>query len=201
MTTTSNAAASACAAARVAGASPPSRPPAAVERMSTPRVGGVELDPRAVAEQRAARALGRRVDGEHGDACARRRATRARARTSSDDLPAPGGPVTPTTCAGAARRRARRGRPRAAASATSSRPSVRGSTRFSTAGAAREVARRAGARRGRAPSAHARGARRRGARPTSSTMSRMICVEVEVLRRVDRGDAGRLAAARRRPRG
>ena len=30
-------------------------------------VGGVVLDPRAVAEQRAAAALGRRVDGEHGD--------------------------------------------------------------------------------------------------------------------------------------
>ena len=31
-------------------------------------VGGVERDARAVAEQRAAAALGRRVDGEHGDA-------------------------------------------------------------------------------------------------------------------------------------
>ena len=42
-------------------------------------IGRVVLDPRAVAEQRAAGALGGRVDGEHGDACARARATRAAA--------------------------------------------------------------------------------------------------------------------------
>ena len=40
ITTTSNAAASACAAARVAGASPPSRSPAAIERMNRPRSAG-----------------------------------------------------------------------------------------------------------------------------------------------------------------
>ena len=40
MTTTSNAAASAWAAARVAGARPPSRPPAAIERMKTARSAG-----------------------------------------------------------------------------------------------------------------------------------------------------------------
>ena len=36
--------------------------------MKTPRVGGVEGDPRAVAQQRAARAPRRGVDGEHRDA-------------------------------------------------------------------------------------------------------------------------------------
>ena len=85
-TTTSNAAASAAAASRVAGASPPSRPAAAVERMKTRVVGGIEGDARAVAEQRAAAAPRRRVDGEHGDAAARRRATRAISSDSSDGL-------------------------------------------------------------------------------------------------------------------
>ena len=70
ITTTSKAAASAWAAARVAGASPPSRSPAAVERMNSPRSARVGVDPRAVAEQRAAGALGGRVDGEHGDGAA-----------------------------------------------------------------------------------------------------------------------------------
>ena len=67
MTTTSKAWASACAAARVAGARPPSRSPAAIERMKTRAVARVGLDARAVAEQRAAGALRGRVDGEHGD--------------------------------------------------------------------------------------------------------------------------------------
>ncbi len=46
-------------------------------------VGGVVLDPRPVAEQRAAAALRGRVDREHGDRLAARRATRAAARTAA----------------------------------------------------------------------------------------------------------------------
>jgi hypothetical protein len=88
ITTTSKAAASACAAARVAGASPPSRSPAAVERMNSPRSAG-RLDPRAVAEQRAARALGGRVDGQHGDGPpAARQAASARRAASTCRRPA-----------------------------------------------------------------------------------------------------------------
>ena len=64
-------------------------------------VGGVGVDPGAVAEQRAARALGGRVDREHRHASARCGASAATSALSSVDLPAPGGPVTPTTCAGA----------------------------------------------------------------------------------------------------
>ena len=67
ITTTSNAAASASAAARVAGARPPSRSPAAVERMNTRSSSGVALDPRPVAEQRAARSARAGIDREHRD--------------------------------------------------------------------------------------------------------------------------------------
>ncbi len=59
-------AASACAAVRVAGASPPSRPPAAIERTNTDWSTGSTADPGAIAEQRAAGALGGRVHREHG---------------------------------------------------------------------------------------------------------------------------------------
>ncbi len=72
ITTTSNAAASACAAARVAGASPPSRPPGGRRADEDAAVGGIGVDPRAVAEQRAAGALGGRVDREHRDGAPRR---------------------------------------------------------------------------------------------------------------------------------
>ena len=53
-------------------------------------VARVVLDPRAVAEQRAAGALRRRVHGEHRDAAAARRASRVTSADRSDDLPAPG---------------------------------------------------------------------------------------------------------------
>ena len=46
-------------------------------------VGGVVLDPRAVAEQRAAAALGGRVDGEHRDRAFVASATRAAARRAA----------------------------------------------------------------------------------------------------------------------
>ena len=65
MTTTSNAAASAVTAARVAGARPPRRSPAAVERMNTPRSDWIRLDPGTVTEQRATGAPGGGVDGQH----------------------------------------------------------------------------------------------------------------------------------------
>ena len=75
-------------------------------------VGGVLAHPDPVAEQRAAGERRRRVDGEHADPAA----LRAQRPTSADvvvDLPTPGGPVSPTTCA--ARRTARAPRPPRAA--------------------------------------------------------------------------------------
>ena len=91
MTTTSNAAASACAAARVAGARPPSRSPAAVERMKSPRSRGVGLDPRAVAEQRAAERL--EVGSTASTATVRPRARHAaRERAQQRRLAGPGRP-------------------------------------------------------------------------------------------------------------
>ena len=56
-----------------------------------PAVGGVGVDPRAVAQQRAARALRRRVDGEHARPSARARATRARARSAASTCRRPAG--------------------------------------------------------------------------------------------------------------
>ena len=136
-------------------------------------VGGVELDPRAVAEQRAARALRRRVDGEHRDR-APVVAPRAHERaTAATTCPAPGGPVTPTTCP--------RGSPPSAAgetarsSAATSSARSRGSTRFSTAGAARGR-RRAGACRGRRRRSRHADAATPLRSATSATMSRMIFV-------------------------
>ena len=90
-------------------------------------VGGVVLDPRAVAEQRAAAALGGRVDREHRHRLRRASATRAAARESSVDLPTPGGPVTPTTCPAPS--------PAAETSAAASARAVRVSSRLSAAGA------------------------------------------------------------------
>ena len=56
ITTTSKATASVSAAAGVERASPPRRSPAALERIRTPVVAGIEVDPRAVPQQRASRA-------------------------------------------------------------------------------------------------------------------------------------------------
>ncbi len=67
ITTTSNAAASAPAAARVAGASPPSRFAGRGRADEHRAVGGIDLDPRPVSEQRPARASRGRIDGQHGD--------------------------------------------------------------------------------------------------------------------------------------
>ena len=129
-TTTSNAAASAQAALRVDAASPPRRSAAAVERMKVPRVGGVVRDPRAVAEQRAARAPRRGVDREHRDRapggapCAhelgqQRRLARARAARSRRRR------------ARRPRRRARAAQPRAAGSPSARAPAGCGSRRGS----------------------------------------------------------------------
>ena len=77
------------------GARQPAEPPAGGGRADQDAVvARVVLDPRAVAEQRAAGALRGRVHGEHrhGRPAPRQSATSA---DSSDDLPAPGGPVTP----------------------------------------------------------------------------------------------------------
>jgi hypothetical protein len=99
ITTTSNAAASACAAARVAEASPPSRSPAAVERIKHPAVGGSNSirarSPSSEPPER--RELGRR---RASPPCAPARARREQAE-SSVDLPRPGGPGDPITCPGA----------------------------------------------------------------------------------------------------
>ena len=76
-------------------AEPPARRHRADEQ---PAVGRVGVDPRAVAEQRAARALGGRVDGEHGDGpparapgprerAQQRRLARARRAGDADDVP------------------------------------------------------------------------------------------------------------------
>jgi hypothetical protein len=93
------------------------------------------LDPRAVAEQRAAGALRRRVDGEHGDR-APTTPPLPQQRGEQRRLAAPGGPVTPSTW------------PRAVAGGRDERPparsrAVRVSSRLSAAGAAaRSPARR-----------------------------------------------------------
>ena len=55
----------------------------------------VELDPRAVAEQRAARAARARIDREHRHRALRSPRQACSSAESSVDLPAPGGPVTP----------------------------------------------------------------------------------------------------------
>ena len=100
ITTMSNAAASACAAARVAGARPPSRSPAAIERMKMPRSAGSA----SIRARSPSSAPPERFDDGSTASTATLRPPARQPRTSalsSVDLPAPGGPVTPTTCAGA----------------------------------------------------------------------------------------------------
>lgn len=135
ITTTSKAVASAWAAARVAGARPPRRPPAAVERMNVPgSVGSKAIRARSPSSEPRVR----REDGSTART-ATDRAPERQVRTSSEsseDFPTPGGPVTPTTWPGASPPSAA-GATAFCSSATSSRAaSVRFSTRFSTAGAA-----------------------------------------------------------------
>ena len=134
-------------------------------------VGGVEGDPRAVAEQR--RRPSAASDGSTASTATLRPSRPPGAHelaTAASTCRRPGGPVTPTTCAG--RLAAERGRGDLAQQrrrpARAPRRAV--STRLSTAGAARQVAARAGARRARrrhgAPrSRRRRRRRRRGARP------------------------------------
>ena len=135
ITTTSKAAASAWAAARVAGASPPSRSPAAVERMNSPRsAGSASIRARSPSSDPPERLD---VGSTASTATVRPSSRQARASAlSSVDLPAPGGPVTPTTCAGASPP-SREGETSASSAATCSRAAgVRFSIRFSAAGAA-----------------------------------------------------------------
>ena len=91
ITTTSNATASAPAAARVAGARPPSRPPAAVERMNTLRSPGS----RSIrARSPSSAPPERRELGSTASTATERPPARhaAASRDSSDDLPTPGRP-------------------------------------------------------------------------------------------------------------
>ena len=137
ITTTSKAAASAWAAARVAGARPPSRSPAAVERMNTPRSAGSRVDPRAVAEQRAAGALGR---GSTASTATAAPAPPPRRHQLGEQrrLARAGRAGHPRRCgAGASPPSAAGGRPRAAAPRPPARAAgARLSTRLRTAGAA-----------------------------------------------------------------
>ena len=109
-----------------------------------PAVGRVAVDPRPVAEQRAAGALGGRVDRQHRHL----RPSARHARVSADssvDLPAPGGPVTPTTCAGASPP-SRAGATSASSAAISGRRSASGSPAGSARPAPRSGRARAAAR-------------------------------------------------------
>ena len=122
---------------RAGGGGEPAEPLARRGRADEqPAVGRVGVDPRAVAEQRrrpSAWTSGRRRARRR---CGRRRARRARARSAASTCPAPGGPVTPTTCAGASPP-SRAGETSASSAATCSRAAgVRFSIRFSAAGAA-----------------------------------------------------------------
>ena len=96
ITTTSNAAASASAAARVGRAIPPRRSPAAVERISTPRSeGSNSIRARSPSSDPPER---RELGSTASSATLRPRARQAAISAESKvDLPAPGGPVTPTT--------------------------------------------------------------------------------------------------------
>ena len=135
ITTMSNAAASACAAARVAGASPPRRSPAAIERMKMPRSAGSA----SIRARSPSSAPPERLDEGSTASTATVRPLSRHAATSalsSVDLPAPGGPVIPTTCAGASPPSAS-GDTAASSAAISGRTAwERFSTRFSAAGAA-----------------------------------------------------------------
>ena len=93
--------ASAVAAARVAGARPPRRSPAAVERMNTAVVARDRA--RSARGRRAATPPERREVGSTASTATERAdaASPRTSRDSSEDLPTPGGPVTPTMCPGA----------------------------------------------------------------------------------------------------
>ena len=135
ITTRSNVAASAWAAARVAGASPPTWSPAAVERRNTPRSAGSK----AIRARSPSSAPPERFEVGSTASTATVRPSARQARTSSDksdDLPAPGGPVTPTTCAGASPPSAAGETARSSAATSSAPPGARFSTRLSTEGAA-----------------------------------------------------------------
>ena len=135
ITTTSNAAARAEAAARVAGARPPSRLPAAVERMKTAwSDGSTSIRARSPSSAPPER---REVGSTASTATDRPRARQApTSRDSSDDLPTPGGPVTPTTCPGASPPSAAGDRSASSVAVSARDSGERFSTRFSTAGAA-----------------------------------------------------------------
>ena len=107
ITTTSNAHASAEAAARVAGARPPSRSPAAVERMNTrSSAGSRSIRARSPSSEPPER---RELGSTASTATERSRARQAATSwESSEDLPTPGGPVTPTICPGASPGQGRR---------------------------------------------------------------------------------------------
>ena len=127
ITTTSNAFASACAAARVAGARPPSRSPAAIERMKTSRSAGSC----SIRARSPSSAPPERLDDGSTASTATERPRARHSRSSAEssvDLPTPGGPVTPTTWPAPS--------PAAETSSAACSRAVRVSSRFSAAGAA-----------------------------------------------------------------
>ena len=201
ITTMSNAAASACAAARVAGREP-AEPLAGGHRADEDAaVGGVGVDPRAVAEQRAARALGR--GSTASTATVRPRARHAATSAlSSVDLPAPGGPVIADDVRG--RLAAERVRRHRREQRRDLRPRRRRAVLDEVErrrGAAREVALAQPRGRGRRPRPRSRGGRRcRFARPRADDVAHDPA-EVEVLRACRPRRRRRRAGARRRPRG
>src|SRR4051812_43453593 len=175
----SNAAARAKAASRVGAARPPSRPPAAVERIRIPSSrGSCSMRARSPSSEPP-----ERFDDGSTASTATVRPSPRQADTSadrSDDLPAPGGPVTPTRCAPSAA-------PTSPSSAAArSRPAgERSSITFSAAGpAVRSPDRR------RRPSSAASG----GAGGDTRTLGNQLddvahdLRELEVLRRVDARD-------------
>src|SRR3954447_19046529 len=180
-TTRSYAGASTSTASRVGAASPPSRVPAAVERIRTPSSRGScsirarspssdppeRFDEGSTASTATVRPALRHVD------------TRA---DSSDDLPAPGGPVTPTRCAPS-------DAPTSASSAEacSRPPGERSSMTLSAAGPAR----RSPAAR-RRPSSAASGCAGGDTRTLGHELDDIPhdLRQLEVLRRVDARHAG-----------
>ncbi len=135
ITTTSKAAASASAAARVGRAIPPSRSPAAVERISTPRSeGSNSIRARSPSSDPPER---RELGSIASSATVLPRPRQAAIRAErSVDFPAPGGPVTPTTCPGASAPSAAGETSRISAPAWSRSSAALLSSRFSAAGAA-----------------------------------------------------------------
>ena len=134
-TTTSKAGARASAASRVAAARPPSLPPAAVERIRMPSsLGSWSIRARSPSSEPPERL----EDGSTASTAtvrpaSRQAATRAESRV---DFPAPGGPVTPTRCAGASPPSAAGETSTSSARAAARPPAERSSIRFSAAGAA-----------------------------------------------------------------